>query len=56
MAPSSEPGGKFGWAETVLKRFFERLWFLAYYENFELPSTLLKFSLKWGKTTCRNNA
>lgn len=29
---------EFGWAETVFTPFFERLWFLAYYENFELPS------------------
>ena len=37
-------------------RFFERFWFLAFYENFERPSTLLTFSPKWGKTTWGNNA
>ncbi len=28
---------EFGWAETVFTPFFERFWFLEYYENFELP-------------------
>ena len=28
----------FGWAETVFTPFFERFWFLEYYENFELPN------------------
>jgi glutathione S-transferase len=28
---------EFGWAETVFTPFFQRFWFLAYYENFELP-------------------
>jgi glutathione S-transferase len=27
----------FGWAETVFTPFFQRFWFLEYYENFELP-------------------
>jgi len=27
----------FGWSETVFTPFFQRFWFLAYYENFELP-------------------
>jgi len=36
------PGGPFlfeafGWAETVFTPFFQRFWFLEYYENFELP-------------------
>jgi glutathione S-transferase len=29
---------EFGWAETVFTPFFERFWFLEYYESFELPS------------------
>jgi glutathione S-transferase len=28
---------EFGWAETVFTPFFQRFWFLEYYENFELP-------------------
>lgn len=28
----------FGWAETVFTPFFQRFWFLEYYENFQLPS------------------
>jgi glutathione S-transferase len=36
------PGGPFlfedfGWAETVFTPFFQRFWFLEYYEGFELP-------------------
>jgi glutathione S-transferase len=27
----------FGWAETVFTPFFERFWFLEYYEDFALP-------------------
>jgi len=27
----------FGWAETVFTPFFQRFWFLEYYEDFELP-------------------
>lgn len=27
----------FGWAETVFTPLFMRMWFLGYYENFELP-------------------
>lgn len=27
----------FGWAETVFTPFFERFWFLEYYEDFKLP-------------------
>ena len=27
----------FGWAETVFAPFFQRFWFLEYYEGFELP-------------------
>jgi glutathione S-transferase len=29
--------GDFGWAETVFTPFFQRFWFLEYYEGFELP-------------------
>lgn len=29
----------FGWAETVFTPFFQRFWFLEYYEDFELPPT-----------------
>ncbi|MHB1216428.1 MAG: glutathione S-transferase family protein [Thiobacillus sp.] len=29
---------EFGWAEAVFTPFFERFWFLEYYENFELPN------------------
>lgn len=29
----------FGWAETVFTPFFQRFWFLEYYEDFELPTT-----------------
>ena len=28
---------EFGWAETVFTPFFERFWFLEYYEDFRLP-------------------
>lgn len=28
---------EFGWAETVFTPFFERFWFLEYYEDFQLP-------------------
>ena len=28
----------FGWAETVFTPFFQRFWFLEYYEDFELPA------------------
>ena len=28
---------EFGWAETVFTPFFQRFWFLEYYEDFELP-------------------
>ena len=28
----------FGWAETVFTPFFQRFWFLEYYEDFQLPS------------------
>jgi glutathione S-transferase len=28
---------EFGWAETVFTPFFQRFWFLEYYENFALP-------------------
>ncbi|AAZ97003.1 glutathione S-transferase family protein [Thiobacillus denitrificans ATCC 25259] len=28
----------FGWAETVFTPFFQRFWFLEYYEDFELPT------------------
>lgn len=28
----------FGWAETVFTSFFQRFWFLEYYEDFQLPS------------------
>lgn len=28
---------KFGWAETVFTPFFQRFWFLEYYEGFQLP-------------------
>lgn len=28
---------RFGWAETVFTPFFQRFWFLDYYEGFELP-------------------
>jgi glutathione S-transferase len=36
------PGGpflfeEFGWAETVFTPFFQRFWFLEYYEDFRLP-------------------
>jgi glutathione S-transferase len=29
----------FGWAETVFTPFFQRFWFLEYYEDFVLPDT-----------------
>lgn len=29
----------FGWAETTFTPFFQRFWFLEYYEDFELPDT-----------------
>ena len=28
---------RFGWAETVFTPFFQRFWFLEYYEDFDLP-------------------
>ena len=36
----------FGWAEVAFTPMFKRLWFLEYYENYEIPQTLTRL-LAW---------
>lgn len=42
----------FGWAEAVYTPFFMRFWFLAYYEDFELPETREYARVKRWRDAC----
>ena len=37
---------RFGWAEIAFAPMFKRLWFLKYYENYEIPQNLTRL-LRW---------
>jgi len=39
-------GDRFGWAEVAFTPMFKRLWFLDYYEDYHVPSTLERV-LRW---------
>ena len=41
---------RFGWAETILTPVFKRLWFLDYYEQYQIPAQYQRL-LRW-RTAC----